>query len=57
MEGNLSTVVRNTVHMAGTGSRARMFAHGFGYDQNKWRHVSLAFEEAEVVVSALRGFV
>jgi sigma-B regulation protein RsbQ len=53
----LSTAVRNTVHMAGTGPRAMMFAHGFGYDQNKWRHVSLAFEEAEGVVSALRGFV
>ena len=53
----MSTVVRNPVHMADTGPRAMMFAHGFGYDQNKWRHVSLAFEEAEVIVSALRGFV
>jgi sigma-B regulation protein RsbQ len=27
-----------------------VFAHGFGCDQNKWRHVSLAFEDRFCVV-------
>ena len=42
--GQLSISVRNNVHIAGTGPAAMMFAHGFGCDQNMWRHVSPAFE-------------
>jgi sigma-B regulation protein RsbQ len=41
----VSAVARNNVHTAGTGSAALMFAHGFGCDQNMWRHVSPAFED------------
>ena len=43
-------VVRNNVHTAGTGPTAMLFAHGFGCDQNMWRHVSPAFEDRFQVV-------
>jgi sigma-B regulation protein RsbQ len=35
---------RNNVQITGHGERAMMFAHGFGCDQNMWRHVASAFE-------------
>ena len=45
MSQEVSAVVRNNVQMAGTGPTAMMFAHGFGCDQNMWRHVAPAFED------------
>jgi sigma-B regulation protein RsbQ len=41
----MSAVVRNNVHIAGAGPKAMVFAHGFGCDQNMWRHVAPAFED------------
>ena len=41
----MSVIKRNNVHLAGQGSRAMMFAHGFGCDQNMWRLVAPAFEQ------------
>ena len=38
-----STLKRNNVVVRGEGP-AMMFAHGFGCDQNMWRHVAPAFE-------------
>ena len=35
---------RNNVRVTGDGSRAMMFAHGFGCDQQMWRDVACAFE-------------
>jgi sigma-B regulation protein RsbQ len=35
---------RNNVKVSGRGPRARLFAHGFGCDQNMWRFVAPAFE-------------
>jgi sigma-B regulation protein RsbQ len=35
---------RNNVKLSGQGSRAMMFAHGFGCDQNMWTSVARAFE-------------
>jgi sigma-B regulation protein RsbQ len=35
---------RNNIHVSGAGERAMIFAHGFGCDQNMWRHVAPAFE-------------
>jgi sigma-B regulation protein RsbQ len=35
---------RNNVHVSGRGSRAMIFAHGFGCDQNMWRFVAPEFE-------------
>lgn len=35
---------------SGSGDRAIMFAHGFGCDQNMWRHVAPAFEDDYRVV-------
>ena len=34
----------NNVHVAGTGERAIVFAHGFGCDQNMWRFVAPHFD-------------
>ncbi len=42
----LSPAVRNNVHVHGLpGGRPMLFAHGFGCDQNMWRHVWPAFAE------------
>lgn len=41
----MSAVERNNVHVQGRGSRAMVFAHGFGCDQSMWRHVAPAFED------------
>ena len=40
----MSAIKRNNVHVGGYGDRAMIFAHGFGCDQNMWRHVAPAFE-------------
>jgi sigma-B regulation protein RsbQ len=40
----MSALERNNVHVRGAGARAMVFAHGFGCDQNMWRHVAPAFE-------------
>jgi sigma-B regulation protein RsbQ len=41
----MNALKRNNVVMRGKGSRAMMFAHGFGCDQNMWRLVAPAFED------------
>ncbi|WP_225421578.1 alpha/beta fold hydrolase [Sphingomonas parva] len=38
-------MTRHNVHLRGQGSRAMVFAHGFGCDQNMWRYVAPAFED------------
>ncbi|MDB5630730.1 MAG: putative hydrolase [Tardiphaga sp.] len=40
----MSVATRNNVKIGGTGSKAMIFAHGFGCDQNMWRFVAPAFE-------------
>lgn len=40
----MSAIERNNVRVCGTGGVAMVFAHGFGCDQNMWRHVAPAFE-------------
>jgi sigma-B regulation protein RsbQ len=40
----MTALTRNNVHIAGSGERAIVFAHGFGCDQNMWRFVAPAFE-------------
>src|ERR1700761_4348437 len=40
----VSAITRNNVRVRGAGSTAMVFAHGFGCDQNMWRHVAPAFE-------------
>ncbi len=40
----MSSLRRNNVNVRGAGDRAMVFAHGFGCDQNMWRHVAPAFE-------------
>ena len=41
----MSAVIRNNVHTVGAGPATIVFAHGFGCDQNMWRHVAPAFED------------
>jgi sigma-B regulation protein RsbQ len=41
---------RHNVKISGTGSVPMLFAHGFGCDQNMWRHVAPAFEHAYRVI-------
>jgi len=44
-------VARNNVNVHGSAdNRPMVFAHGFGCDQNMWRHVWPAFEEAYRIV-------
>jgi sigma-B regulation protein RsbQ len=40
----LTAIKRNNVRVEGSGERAMVFAHGFGCDQNMWRHVAPAFQ-------------
>jgi sigma-B regulation protein RsbQ len=46
----MSTLHRNNVHLLGTGQPPMMFAHGFGCDQNMWRLVVPAFQDAHRIV-------
>ena len=46
----MSIIVRNNVTVRGDGQRAMVFAHGFGCDQNMWRHVTPAFERDYKIV-------
>ena len=38
-------VARNNVQVSGKGGQPMLFAHGFGCDQNMWRHVAPAFAD------------
>ncbi len=40
----MKAVDRNNVKVLGAGERTLMFAHGYGCDQNMWRHVTPAFQ-------------
>jgi sigma-B regulation protein RsbQ len=46
----MSAAVRNNVRISGHGPTAMLFAHGFGCDQNMWRLMAPAFEDAYQVV-------
>ena len=47
----MSVAARNNVHLTGrSGAQPMLFAHGFGCDQNMWRHVAPAFEDEYRVV-------
>lgn len=41
----MSAIERNNVRVQGDGATPMMFAHGFGCDQNMWRHVAPVFEQ------------
>lgn len=46
----MSILARNNVHLSGEYGRTMVFAHGFGCDQNMWRLVAPAFEDAFRIV-------
>ena len=41
----MSVTSRNNIRIAGVGTQAMVFAHGFGCDQNMWRFVEPAFQD------------
>lgn len=41
----MNVVSRNNVNLLGHGQRALVFVHGFGCDQNVWRHITPEFEQ------------
>lgn len=41
----MSRLTTNNVQVSGAGTRAMMFAHGFGCDQNMWRFVAPHFQD------------
>src|SRR5688500_3641096 len=41
---NHDVLIRNHVRVFGAGTQPMLFAHGFGCDQNMWRHITPAFE-------------
>src|SRR5688500_9313509 len=47
----MSVALRHNVHVSGPAlGQPMMFAHGFGCDQNMWRHVAPRFEDTFKVV-------
>ena len=46
----MSVIRRNNVHTDGVAGHPMLFAHGFGCDQNMWRHVAPAFADSYRVV-------
>jgi sigma-B regulation protein RsbQ len=46
----MSIQQRNHVNVIGSGKRVLMFAHGYGCDQNMWRHVTPSFADEYIVV-------
>ncbi|WP_127496608.1 alpha/beta fold hydrolase [Paenibacillus glycanilyticus] len=42
---NMDILTRNNVKVLGHGKQAIVFAHGFGCDQNMWRHMVPLFEQ------------
>ena len=46
----MSVLKRNNVVVRGNGDNVMMFAHGFGCDQNMWRHVYPAFLDTYKIV-------
>jgi sigma-B regulation protein RsbQ len=46
----MKAVQRNNVKVLGSGERTLIFAHGYGCDQNMWRHVTPAFVDDFKVV-------
>ena len=46
----VDVMTRNNVKISGSGTQPMVFAHGFGCDQNMWRHVAPSFEDDYKVV-------
>lgn len=48
--GIVSVLKRNNVRILGTGTKAMVFAHGYGCDQNVWRFITPAFSSQYRIV-------
>ena len=46
----IDVIKRNNVVIKGNGTKAMMFVHGFGCDQNMWRFVTPAFEDQYKII-------
>lgn len=53
----MDVLKRNNVKVSGKGSTPMLFAHGYGCDQNMWRHITPAFEnDYRIILFDLVGF-
>ena len=43
-------LARNNVNVLGSGATPMLFAHGYGCDQNMWRHMTPSFRESHKIV-------
>jgi sigma-B regulation protein RsbQ len=46
----MTAIQRNNVKVIGSGERTLMFAHGYGCDQNMWRHLTPSFADGYKIV-------
>jgi len=46
----MRAIQRNNVKVVGSGEQTLMFAHGYGCDQNMWRHIVPAFSDEYKIV-------
>ena len=46
----MNILERNNVTVKGKGRQPLLFAHGYGCDQNMWRHITPAFEEKYKII-------
>lgn len=46
----MNTLQKNNVKITGKGQQPMLLAHGYGCDQNMWRHITPAFEEDYKIV-------
>jgi sigma-B regulation protein RsbQ len=46
----MNVIQRNNVVISGSGESVMLFAHGFGCDQNMWRHITPAFQSLYKIV-------
>ncbi|GAB3826189.1 alpha/beta fold hydrolase [Pontibacter rugosus] len=47
----MKAVKRNNVKVFGKGDKAMLFAHGYGCDQNMWRHITPAFQDDYKIIT------
>lgn len=46
----MNPILRNNVNVLGSGDQTLVFAHGYGCDQNMWRHITPAFQDQYRIV-------
>ncbi|WP_276499583.1 alpha/beta fold hydrolase [Pontibacter litorisediminis] len=53
----MNAIQRNNVTVTGKGEKPMLFAHGYGCDQNMWRHIAPAFQDDyKIILFDMIGF-